>query len=320
MKSNTFKLSREMKLALTGAALVGAVGGWYTWNSTRAPDALPITSPATSAAAPTETAPANGASNTAPSGVTVTRPKNPVDVQQIPFLTTTPPAEQAPAAKPGANASAAPSDALVNPFRPFSVTADASNPSNPAPAGGALPAPSVPNVPTRPPVVASAPPVPMAPPLGAPIPLPSANVAGAAPFPGGLSVTPTPPRQKPPVPTVRPPATATLTTPATLPTPGTTATASTTTVVPPVLSSVREFAASAPLNPLDAYVSDQNLSYNAVVLGPVNTGIFQTKSGYVVVSIGQKLPQSDIVVKDISASAVTLALGDSQKTLELDKR
>lgn len=75
-----------------------------------------------------------------------------------------------------------------------------------------------------------------------------------------------------------------------------------------------------PPTPIEAYLATNGLSYEAVVLGPVNTGIFATKDGYVVLALGQTLPDSSIVVKDITATSVTLALGNEQKTLELQKR
>lgn len=176
--------------------------------------------------------------------------------------------------------------------------------------------------------------------------------------PKPLPVTPAPAPPKPPVPSVRAPsAPPTLSTPANMAaatpnsaTPGAVpagvtppnaaipgaTTPSFTPAVPALVAELgappappesagqaaAEVTAPAPVapDPLGDYIAQRDLSYNAVVLGPVNTGIFQTKGGYVVVSIGQKLPDSDIVVKDITASAVTLALGDSQKILELDKR
>lgn len=373
MKSS-LKLTREMKLALTGAALVGAVGGWYAWDASRLPAEPPLAS-APSSAAPDTAAPKTadgdsaGTPDTASAAVTVTRPNNPVQIEQIPFLTTAQTTEQSSAP----TSSSLPRDEvnadanLPNPFRPFSLAAQTPN----APGvSTALPVPTAPQAPQvqraqTPPPVVRAPQSPGLPLISAPIPLPSANVVSAAPFPNtapaastpplpgavplpvtatppkALTVKPNLPRQKPPVPTLRAPATASIRTPAAVAHPGAgsttasgpgsaTAAAPSVAVVPPVLTELPDLTASTapastgpdsgPVNPLDAFLADQGLSYNAVVLGPVNTGIFQTKSGYVVVSIGQKLPNSDIVVKDITASAVTLALGDSQKTLELDKR
>ncbi|MFC3831926.1 MULTISPECIES: hypothetical protein [Deinococcus] len=71
---------------------------------------------------------------------------------------------------------------------------------------------------------------------------------------------------------------------------------------------------------LDRYVSDQNLVFNAVVLGPINTAIFRSKAGYVVVASGQPLPDSNVTVGTVTATSATLNLGTESTTLELDKR
>ncbi|MFC4426151.1 hypothetical protein [Deinococcus navajonensis] len=71
---------------------------------------------------------------------------------------------------------------------------------------------------------------------------------------------------------------------------------------------------------LEQLVQTQNLAFNAVVLGPVNTAIFRSRDGFVVVSVGQKLPDTNVTVKEVTATSATLALGNDTKTLELDKR
>ncbi|MDK2011055.1 MULTISPECIES: hypothetical protein [unclassified Deinococcus] len=71
---------------------------------------------------------------------------------------------------------------------------------------------------------------------------------------------------------------------------------------------------------LDSFVQTQELAFNAVVLGPVNTAIFRSKDGYVVVAVGQTLPDSQVTVKEVTATGATLSLGNDSKTLELDKR
>ncbi|MDB5046051.1 MAG: hypothetical protein JWQ08_2101 [Deinococcus sp.] len=72
--------------------------------------------------------------------------------------------------------------------------------------------------------------------------------------------------------------------------------------------------------PLDQTIAGRELAFNAVVLGPVNTAIFRSKDGFLVVSVGQTLPDSDIVIKEVTATSATLALGNDTQTLELDKR
>jgi len=72
--------------------------------------------------------------------------------------------------------------------------------------------------------------------------------------------------------------------------------------------------------PLDQGIAARELAFNAVVLGAVNTAIFRSKDGFLVVSVGQTLPDSDIVIKEVTATSATLALGNDTQTLELDKR
>ena len=71
---------------------------------------------------------------------------------------------------------------------------------------------------------------------------------------------------------------------------------------------------------LDQLVQSRNLVFNAVVLGPINTAIFKTAQGFVVVPTGQNLPDSTVILKEVTATSVTLSLGDDSKILELDKR
>ncbi|MBB6097706.1 hypothetical protein HNR42_001123 [Deinobacterium chartae] len=78
-------------------------------------------------------------------------------------------------------------------------------------------------------------------------------------------------------------------------------------------------AAPAP-SALRQYVTDQQLSYSAVVLGPVNTAIFRTSSGYRIAILGQTLPGTQIVVKSITAQQAILQLGDETLELNLDRR
>jgi hypothetical protein len=137
-----------------------------------------------------------------------------------------------------------------------------------------------------------------------------------------------------PAPTVRAPATATVPTLPGGPGRAETPASATNPAVPPVVTQLEAAATEgAPTEPTDpvtptepsadpveAFVAAQGVSYSAVVLGPVNTGILQTRTGYLVVTVGQKLLDSEVVVKDITATNVVLAIGNQQKTLELDKR
>ncbi|GGS15870.1 hypothetical protein [Deinococcus knuensis] len=90
---------------------------------------------------------------------------------------------------------------------------------------------------------------------------------------------------------------------------------------PQVITDLGSGNASVPtLNELDSFVQAQDLAFNAVVLGPVNTAIFRSKDGFVVVSVGQTLPDTQVTVKEVTATSATLSLGNNSKTLELDKR
>ncbi|AZI42725.1 hypothetical protein EHF33_08140 [Deinococcus psychrotolerans] len=77
---------------------------------------------------------------------------------------------------------------------------------------------------------------------------------------------------------------------------------------------------AAPLNTLERYIQERNLSFNSAVLGPLNTAVFKTDRGFVVVSVGQNIPDTNINVREVSASSATLALDNTAKTLQLDKR
>ncbi|GHG15459.1 hypothetical protein GCM10017784_02570 [Deinococcus indicus] len=102
---------------------------------------------------------------------------------------------------------------------------------------------------------------------------------------------------------------------------GTPATATPAPGTPQVITDLGSGNASVPaLNELDAFVQTQELAFNAVVLGPVNTAIFRSKDGFVVVSVGQKLPDTQVTVKEVTATGATLSLGNNSRTLELDKR
>lgn len=79
-------------------------------------------------------------------------------------------------------------------------------------------------------------------------------------------------------------------------------------------------AASAPVSPLGDLVRRRELVFDAGVLGPVNTAIFRSKGGFLVVSAGQTLPDSNVVVRDVTATGATLALGPETQLLELDPR
>ena len=80
-------------------------------------------------------------------------------------------------------------------------------------------------------------------------------------------------------------------------------------------------APTAPvISALDQLVQSRSLVFNAVVLGPINTAIFKTDKGFVVVPTGQTLPDSTVTLGEVTATSATLTLGSDSKILELDKR
>lgn len=81
--------------------------------------------------------------------------------------------------------------------------------------------------------------------------------------------------------------------------------------------------ATTTLNPLEQLLAQRQLSLSSVVLGPTNTAVFRTAQGFVVVEQGQALPDNEggkVILKEVKADAVTLALGNTVKTLELEQR
>ena len=68
---------------------------------------------------------------------------------------------------------------------------------------------------------------------------------------------------------------------------------------------------------LERFVQDRDVSFVGVVLGPVNTAILATKDGTVVIPLGGTLPQSDVVVKTITADQVVLM--QDQDTIVLNR-
>jgi hypothetical protein len=71
------------------------------------------------------------------------------------------------------------------------------------------------------------------------------------------------------------------------------------------------------VDPLTAFVNARGISFIGVVLGPVNTAIFESKEGTIVVPLGATLPQSDVIIKTITADQVVLMQG--QDTIILSR-
>jgi len=71
---------------------------------------------------------------------------------------------------------------------------------------------------------------------------------------------------------------------------------------------------------LETLVKDQAVTFSSVVLGPVNTAIFNTKNGFIVVPLGQTLPDSEVLLQTVTANSATLQLGKETLELTLDRR
>ena len=71
---------------------------------------------------------------------------------------------------------------------------------------------------------------------------------------------------------------------------------------------------------LETLVKDQAVTFSSVVLGPINTAIFNTKNGFIVVPLGQTLPDSEVLVQTVTANSATLQLGKETLELTLDRR
>lgn len=79
-------------------------------------------------------------------------------------------------------------------------------------------------------------------------------------------------------------------------------------------------ATAAPVSALEQLIQSREIALNSAVLGPINTAVFRSRDGFVVVEVGEKLPDSDAILKDVTADSATLALGNDTKTLHLNER
>lgn len=86
---------------------------------------------------------------------------------------------------------------------------------------------------------------------------------------------------------------------------------------PKPITQLAEEGPAAALSELDRWVQSRGLTLSTAVLGPVNTAILHSKDGFLVVSAGQTLPDSDVTVRDVSEDSVTLTRGNDTTILEL---
>lgn len=97
-------------------------------------------------------------------------------------------------------------------------------------------------------------------------------------------------------------------------------TAATTTTTSTTSTSNTDLLGVPAENDLLRYTRTQNVRFTSVVLGPINTAIFETNNGFVVVALGQSLPNTNILVSAISEQQATLQLGQDKLELNLDRR
>lgn len=90
---------------------------------------------------------------------------------------------------------------------------------------------------------------------------------------------------------------------------------------PQVISDLNAPAdSSSAVSAVETAIRANGLVFNAAVLGPVNTAVFRSDKGFVVATVGQAIPNTDIILKEVTATTATLTSGTTTKTLELDKR
>lgn len=273
------------------------------------------------AATPTQPEPADTPPTPAginPAGTLATVPGNnpfrPLAIEDNGQPSTPAPAPSAPASTPSASAPVA-SAPTVTPIPSTGAVGLSPLPSSGNDTGGALPVPTIPVTDGTPSVT--------------PIPSGGPVAIGTTPVGTTPAGTDTPAPVKPPVAGVSVPGITRV--PASVPaasTPGAgqggAAALPTGAPQPGTPQVISEVASGGGVvsatSALDSFVQTQELAFNAVVLGPVNTAIFRSKDGYVVVAVGQTLPDSQVTVKEVTATGATLSLGNDSKTLELDKR
>ncbi|GGN36335.1 hypothetical protein [Deinococcus daejeonensis] len=278
------------------------------------------------AATPTQPEPADTPPTPAginPAGTLATVPGNnpfrPLAIEDNGQPSTPAPAPSAPASTPSASAPVA-SASTVTPIPSTGAVGLSPLPSSGNDTGGALPVPTIPvtdgtpsvtPIPSGGPVAIGTPPAGTTPtgttPAGTDTPAPVKPPVAGVSVPGITRV----PASVPAAPTPGAGQGGAAALPTGAPQPGT----------PQVISEVASGGGVvSATSALDSFVQTQELAFNAVVLGPVNTAIFRSKDGYVVVAVGQTLPDSQVTVKEVTATGATLSLGNDSKTLELDKR
>jgi hypothetical protein len=75
-------------------------------------------------------------------------------------------------------------------------------------------------------------------------------------------------------------------------------------------------------SPVSRYLRDNNVRFTGSVIGPVSVGVFRSSltAAPVVISLGQTLPDTSIVLTDLRGQQAELTLGDYTQTLTLELR
>lgn len=75
-------------------------------------------------------------------------------------------------------------------------------------------------------------------------------------------------------------------------------------------------------DPLSRYLRDNNVRFTGQVLGPLSVGVFRSNvyQHPVVLTLGQTLPDSDILLADLRGYEASFSLGSSSQVLSLDSR
>lgn len=79
---------------------------------------------------------------------------------------------------------------------------------------------------------------------------------------------------------------------------------------------------AAGADPLSRYLRDNNVRFTGQVLGPLGVGVFRSNMYQqpVVVTLGQTLPETDILLSDLRGYEARFSLGDNTQALSLDSR
>ena len=96
--------------------------------------------------------------------------------------------------------------------------------------------------------------------------------------------------------------------------------------VPQPQESAAASSSSLPLavgaDPLSRYLRDNDVRFTGTVLGPLSVGVFRSSlyGSPVVLTLGQPLPETDILLSDLRGYEARFSLGDRTQTLSLDLR